>query len=90
MKSLILSAILGVTVLAPGAMANPFSATDNGFSKEVLIYTNYVRKLELGRVTPLLELTGTKRKGKGGKLECIRKFRDRRISPIWSVLCLLK
>ena len=38
MKSLILSAILGVTVLASSAMANPFNTADDGFSKEVLIY----------------------------------------------------
>ena len=90
MKSLILSAILGVTVLASDVMANPFNTADDGFSKEVLIYTNYVRKLERERVTPLLELAGTQRKGKGGKVKCIRKFRDRRISPIFSVLCLFK
>ena len=38
MKSLILSAILGVTVLASGAMANPFSTDADRFSTEVLIY----------------------------------------------------
>ncbi len=38
MKSLILSAILGVTVLASDVMANPFNTADDGFSKEVLIY----------------------------------------------------
>jgi|TARA_Y100000031_G_scaffold120648_1_gene134872 hypothetical protein len=49
MKSLILSAILGVTVLALSAMANPFNAADDGFPKEVLTTVD---------LCPLTDVTG--------------------------------